>query len=177
MPLSRPRTKLKVSRRAFHRSTAVVISGIAIVHLANHLVSLHSIAAHIAFMNVARTVYRQPAIEFVLIASVIFQCGSGLWMVVRGWSARQGAVAWLQALSGSYLAVFLLIHVSAVVLGRIVLISIRTSISLPPVFMSRRSSCFSFRITCWRSLRCSRMRDLPATGRFTGARSGCVAWR
>jgi len=91
------------------------------VHLANHLVSLHSIAAHIAFMNVARMVYRQPAIEFVLLVCVIFQCGSGLWMVVRGWSAMQGAVAWLQALSGSYLAVFLLIHVGAVVLGRIVL--------------------------------------------------------
>jgi len=99
----------------------VVIAGFVIVHLANHLLSLSSIAAHVAFMKVARTVYRHPAIEFVLLGSVIFQCGSGLWMVVRGWSARQGAVAWLQATSGVYLALFLLIHVSAILLGRIAL--------------------------------------------------------
>ncbi len=110
-----------MSLRVFHRSTAAVIAGFALVHLTNHLLSLHSIATHIAFMNVARTVYRQPAIEVLLLVSVIFQCGSGLWMVVRGWSARQGAVAWLQATSGVYLAVFLLIHVSAILLGRIAL--------------------------------------------------------
>jgi hypothetical protein len=99
----------------------VVIAGFVMVHLANHLLSLYSIAAHIAFMKVARTVYRHPVIEFVLLVSVIFQGGSGLWMVVRGWSVRQGAVAWLQATSGGYLAVFLLIHVSAIMLGRFAL--------------------------------------------------------
>jgi hypothetical protein len=36
-------------------------------------------------------------------------------------SARRGSVAWLQALSGTYLALFLLIHVSAVMYGRAVL--------------------------------------------------------
>jgi len=110
-----------MSLRVFHRGTAVVIAGFVIVHLANHLLSLYSIAAHIAFMKVARTVYRHPVIEFVLLVSVIFQGGSGLWMVVRGWSVRQGAVAWLQATSGGYLAVFLLIHVSAIMLGRFAL--------------------------------------------------------
>jgi len=110
-----------MSLRVFHRSTAVVIAGFAIVHLTNHLISLHSIAAHIAFMDAARTVYRQPAIEFALIVSVMFQCVSGLWMVVRGWRARHGAVAWLQAVSGTYLALFLVIHVSAIAVGRLAL--------------------------------------------------------
>jgi len=110
-----------MSLRVFHRSTAAVIAGFAIVHLANHVMSLRSIEAHIAFMDIVRTLYRQPAIEFVLIASVIFQCVSGLWMVVRGWSVRRGAVAWLQAVSGTYLALFLLVHVSAILLGRLAL--------------------------------------------------------
>jgi len=110
-----------MSLRVFHRSTAAVIVVFAIVHLANHLTSLHSIAAHIAFMDVARTLYRQPVIEFALFASVLFQCVSGLWLVARGWSARQGLVAWVQAVSGTYLALFLVIHVSAIVLGRLAL--------------------------------------------------------
>jgi len=110
-----------MSLRVFHRSSAVVVAGFAIVHLTNHVMSLHAITTHIAFMDIARTVYRQPAIEFVLLASVLFQCVSGLWMVVRGWSARRGAVAWLQAVSGSYLASFLLIHVGAILLGRVAL--------------------------------------------------------
>jgi len=83
-----------MSLRVFHRSSAVVIAGFAIVHLTNHVMSLHAIATHIAFMDVARTVYRQPAIELMLLASVMFQCVSGLWMVVRGWrQARRSSMA------------------------------------------------------------------------------------
>ncbi len=112
---------MKVSLRVFHRSSAAVIAAFAIVHLANHLMSLHSIPAHIAFMDVARTFYRQPAVEVTLVGSVLFQCASGLLMVVRGLSAGHGAVARLQALSGIYLVFFLLIHVSAIALGRVAL--------------------------------------------------------
>jgi len=165
-----------MSLRVFHRGTAVVIAGFVIMHLANHLLSLHSLVAHIAFMKVARTVYRHPAIEFVLLVSVIFQCGSGLWMVVRGWSARQRAVAWLQATSGGYLAVFLLIHVSAIMLGRIALhldtnfYFAAAGFHVPPSIWSSSPT------TCWPPSRCSRMSDAPAIGRWAGARPGYATW-
>ena len=110
-----------MSLRGLHRTSAVVLGAFAIMHLANHLMSLHSVETHIAFMEAARTIYRQPAIEFALFVSVIIQGVSGLRMVVRGWGTRQGAAAWVQAVSGAYLAGFLLIHVSAIVFGRVAL--------------------------------------------------------
>jgi hypothetical protein len=72
-------------------------------------------------MEVARSVYRQPVIEAVLLLCVAFQGLSGLWLVVDRRRHRRGGVAWLQAASGSYLAVFLLVHVGAVLYGRSVL--------------------------------------------------------
>jgi len=107
--------------RTLHKTSAIVIAAFACVHLVNHLVSLAGVPAHIAFMESARVIYRQPAIEAVLLLCVTIQIGSGLWLVVRGWRQRRGAVAWLQALSGAVLAGFLLIHVGAVLYARAVL--------------------------------------------------------
>ncbi len=107
--------------RALHRTSAFVITAFACLHISNHLAALAGVPSHIAFMEVARTIYRQPAVEGLLLLCVAFQICSGLWFVVRGWKQRTGAVAWLQAGSGAVLALFLLIHVSAVLLGRTVL--------------------------------------------------------
>ena len=107
--------------RTLHRASAIVVGAFACLHLANHLASLVSIPSHLAFMEAARHVYRQPAVEPVLLACVAFQACSGLWLVVRGWRRRVGFVAWLQASAGMYLALFLLIHLGAVFYGRTVL--------------------------------------------------------
>jgi hypothetical protein len=40
-------------------------------------------------------------------------------MVVSGWRRRRGAVSWLQAGAGAYLGFFLLVHVGAVLYGRV----------------------------------------------------------
>lgn len=107
--------------RALHRTSAILIVAFASVHIANHLVSLSSVASHIAFMELARKIYRDPYVESVLLSGVAFQIVSGLWLFIRGWQARQGRIAWLQAASGAYLAFFLLVHVGAVLFGRAVL--------------------------------------------------------
>jgi succinate dehydrogenase/fumarate reductase cytochrome b subunit len=107
--------------RAFHRAAAAGVLLFAATHIANHLASLSSIATHIAFMDAARSVYRRPVIEVVLLCWVAFQIASGLWLFFRGWPQRTGRIPWLQALSGAYLAFFLLVHVGAVLLGRLVL--------------------------------------------------------
>jgi succinate dehydrogenase/fumarate reductase cytochrome b subunit len=107
--------------RDLHRASAVLIGVFALVHIANHLASLSGVSAHIAFMEAARAVYRQPAIESLLLLCVAFQVASGLRLVARGWRRRSGAVAWLQAVSGIYLAFFFLVHVAAVLFGRSVL--------------------------------------------------------
>jgi hypothetical protein len=63
-------------------------------------------------------VYRQPVLEAVLLACVVLQAGSGLRMLWAGRQRRRGPLAWLQAGSGAYLALFLAIHVGAVLAGR-----------------------------------------------------------
>ncbi|MFN8836795.1 MAG: hypothetical protein ACK50Z_16385, partial [Betaproteobacteria bacterium] len=73
---------------------------------------------HIAFMEVARSVYRFPLVEFALLSCVAFQIVSGLTFVVRGWKQRHGLIPWLQAISGAYLSFFLVVHVGAVLFGR-----------------------------------------------------------
>jgi hypothetical protein len=96
----------------------MVVAAYAAAHLANHVAALFGVAAHIGFMQAARVVYRAPAVEAVLLASVLWQVVTGVWLVARGWRRRHGAMAWLQAGAGAYLAFFLVVHVSAVLVGR-----------------------------------------------------------
>ena len=110
--------RLRMRVRTVHRTSAMVLVAFACLHIANHLASLWGVPAHIAFMRTARLAYRQPAVETLLLACVGFQAGSGAWLVLRGWKQRRGALAWLQAASGMFLAFFLLVHVGAVLYGR-----------------------------------------------------------
>ena len=107
--------------RKAHALSAVIIAAFVFVHLANHLAGLAGATTHIAFMEAARSVYRLRVIELTLLGCVAFQIVSGLTLFVRGWTQRHGLVPWLQATSGLFLALFLSIHVGAVLFGRAVL--------------------------------------------------------
>lgn len=109
---------MKPALRRLHAASAALIGLFIAVHMANHLVGLFGEQRHIAFMHAARTFYRLPLIELPLLLLFGWQAISGLTMVMRGWRGRTGAIAWAQALSGGYLAVFLLIHIAAVLSGR-----------------------------------------------------------
>jgi hypothetical protein len=107
--------------RTLHRRCAVVVVLFVLAHLANHAAALGGVAAHLRFMEGARLVYRQPLVEIALLLCVAFQAGSGLWLAGAAWKRRLGWIARLQAASGAYLALFVLIHVGAVLVGRSVL--------------------------------------------------------
>jgi succinate dehydrogenase/fumarate reductase cytochrome b subunit len=107
--------------RTLHRNSAILIATFTCLHIANHLVALVGIPSHIAFMEVARKLYRQPIFEIPLLVCVAFQVTSGLWLIVRRRKQRHGGLVWLQAISGVLLAFFLLVHVGAVLYGRTVL--------------------------------------------------------
>jgi hypothetical protein len=116
-----PRTSVvsgPMSLHKLHASSAVLIAAFACLHIANHLAGLSGAAQHIAFMEIARSVYRFPMVELVLLSCVAFQIVSGLTFVVRGWNQRHGLMPWLQAVSGAYLSFFLVVHVGAVLFGR-----------------------------------------------------------
>jgi len=102
-----------------HRLSAMVIGALALVHLANHLVALRGIDRHITLMENVRGIVRIPVVEALLLACVAIQIGSGLYFVARRWGERTQLFDRLQALSGGYLAFFLLVHVSSVMFGRV----------------------------------------------------------
>lgn len=107
-----------MSLRPLHALSAVVIASFASVHLLNHLAALAGIDTHLAFMQFVRKAYRQPVVEAVLLACVTFQAASGLSLVVCGWRRRHGLVGSLQLVAGIYLALFLCVHVGAVLFAR-----------------------------------------------------------
>ena len=104
--------------RALHRFSSAIIGVFALVHVANHLAAAGGVASHIAFMNVARAVYRLTLVEAVLLASVMVQVVTGLLLARHGWHQLHGLVARLQVAAGLYLAPFLLLHTSAILAGR-----------------------------------------------------------
>lgn len=105
--------------RRLHGLSAALLLAFLAFHLANHLTGLMGLQVHDAVLAAGRTVYRHPWLEPLLLGLVAWQAISGLTLVARGWRARRGAVSWIQAISGGYLALFLLIHCSAVIVARI----------------------------------------------------------
>ena len=104
-----------------HRSSAVIIALFALFHIANHAAAVAGVEAHIQLMDNLRQVYRLPLVEALLIGCVLFQVCSGLYFVIRRFGERHDFFDRLQAISGCYLAFFLLVHVSAVLFGRALL--------------------------------------------------------
>lgn len=112
---------MRLKLRKAHRISAFVILTFAVLHILNHLISLYSIDAHINFMAIARKLYRNIFFESVLIGLIGFQIISGIYFFVAGIKERKSFIENLQAFSGLYLSFFLGIHVSAVLIGRMVL--------------------------------------------------------
>ena len=102
-----------------HGISAAVITTFAVFHLANHLTGVLSGDMHLAVMRHLRLVYRQPAIEVVLGACVLFQVGSGSVLLFRRTSrSSKGWIEILQNASGAYLMLFFASHISAVLRTR-----------------------------------------------------------
>ena len=103
-----------------HRMSALVLGAFILVHLVNHLFIISGAEQHIAFMETFRVIYRNLVAESILLFCVLFQVSSGLYFVWRRKGQRSGFLEKAQALSGLYLAYFLLNHVGAVLFGRYV---------------------------------------------------------
>ena len=103
--------------RALHRAAGAVLALFLAVHVANHLAALAGVDAHVRFMERARLVYRQPGVESLLLLCALVQAASGLALAWAG-RRRRGVLARAQVASGACLALFLAIHVAAVLTGR-----------------------------------------------------------
>ncbi len=101
-----------------HRASACLIAAFVAAHLFNHLLAVQSINAHIHFMESFRPIYRNGFVETLLLVCVAYQVGSGIYFIKNRWGQRRGFFERLQAISGGYLAYFLIVHVAAVLIGR-----------------------------------------------------------
>jgi succinate dehydrogenase/fumarate reductase cytochrome b subunit len=108
--------------KAYHYWTGLLLAVFILVHLANHLVALWSVPAHLTTMDALRRVYRHPVVETGLLLAVAGQIFTGLRLY---WASRQQLprplAERIQLFSGLYLAFFLLVHTGAVLSGRALL--------------------------------------------------------
>ena len=102
--------------KRWHYYSGLTLSVFIAFHLTNQLVALAGPGQHILLMNMFRKVYRHPVIETLLMIAVVSQIitGSGLLFGKK----RTSKAEKIQLYSGLYLSFFLLVHVSAVLLGR-----------------------------------------------------------
>lgn len=107
--------------RKIHFVSGITLTIFIGLHLANHLASIVGVDRHIEWMNAIRHFYRAPIIEFLLLAAVLMQMYSGIRLFLSKRKTTKIGFEKLHVFSGLYLAVFLVIHVSAVLAGRFIL--------------------------------------------------------
>lgn len=104
--------------KSLHYFSGLTISIFVGLHLLNHLCSIMGISQHIEVMNIFRKIYRNAVCESILLLAVIIQIISGLSLFRNLRKTTTSNFEKLQVWSGLYLAFFLIIHVSAVLIGR-----------------------------------------------------------
>jgi hypothetical protein len=106
--------------KTLHYFSGLTLTLFVGLHLFNHLWALAGPAAHIDMMAALRLVYRHPVVEALLLAAVVVQVVSGLRLRRKLRGQVVGFYPRLQLWSGLYLAFFLVAHVFAVLMGRLV---------------------------------------------------------
>jgi len=104
-----------------HYLSGVIICSFTGIHLFNHLYSIFGVDKHITMMNELRLFYRNIYVETVLLWAVTAQIISGISLFIQKKRLANSFYEKLQIWSGLYLAVFFVIHVGAVMVGRVVL--------------------------------------------------------
>lgn len=99
------------------------ISGLTItifvgLHLFNHVCSIWGADKHIEIMHSLRLVYRNIFVEAILLLAVLMQIISGLKLFKTNRKTAVSNFDKLHIWTGLYLAIFFVIHLSAVLFGR-----------------------------------------------------------
>ena len=108
----------KMDLKKIHYISGLTITVFIGLHLFNHFVSVFGADVHIELMNKLRTVYRNILVESILLITVFIQVISGLKLFSSKRKSINKYHEKLQIWTGLYLAFFLIIHVSAVMIGR-----------------------------------------------------------
>lgn len=101
-----------------HYYSGVFLSLFIILHFTNHLFSLVNPEKHIEVMEVIRPLYLNLLVEPLLILSCLVQIIAGIGLVKNKRKNIKDGYDRLQIYSGIYLAFFLLVHPTAILVGR-----------------------------------------------------------
>lgn len=104
--------------KRLHYFSGMVIMVFVAAHLFNQAAAIAGPERHIHIMNVLRTVYRNPAVETVLLGCVLVQIISGIKLIGKRSKAFSFSFQTLGIYSGIYLALFFILHIFAVMMGR-----------------------------------------------------------
>lgn len=104
-----------------HYITGIVLSIFIGLHLFNHFYSIFGAHKHIELMTILRLFYRNILVEIIILLAVLIQIISGFKLFIRSRKFVSTYFEKLHIWSGLYLAIFLIIHLSAVFGGRFIL--------------------------------------------------------
>ena len=107
--------------KKLHYFSGITISIFVGLHLINHFYSVFGAKAHIELMNDFRVIYRNIIAETILLFAIGIQIVSGIKLFLKKRKNVSDFFERLQIWSGLYLAFFLIIHLSAVLSGRLIL--------------------------------------------------------
>ena len=126
----------QVTLRRLHRVMALGLATFVVVHLVNHAMILFGPESHRAMMDTLRLVYRNPVIEFALIAGFAAQIAVGSKLLYQRGKPRH-FWGWMQVASGAALGLFLIQHIIAAVVTRIAYPAVPTDIYWAASVVSR----------------------------------------
>jgi hypothetical protein len=107
--------------RILHALSGQLVAVFVGLHLLNHVYSILGVAAHLALMDTLRHFYRNIFLEALLLLAVLIQIISGLRLFG---SERRTATSLFEKIhvwTGLYLAIFFVMHLGAVLGGRLLL--------------------------------------------------------
>lgn len=107
--------------KRIHYFSGLLITLFILLHLFNHFFSFFGATAHIEVMDSLRIFYRNDIFEATLILAIGIQIFSGIQLFVKKRKLTFTFFEKLQIWSGLYLALFFIIHLSAIFLGRYLL--------------------------------------------------------
>jgi hypothetical protein len=107
-----------MTMKKLHFISGLIMAVFIALHLFNHACSIFGADTHIEVMSMLRPLYRNLFVESVLLLAVLVQIVSGLGLLKHFRKTASSSFDKLHIWSGLYLAIFLIIHVGAVLSGR-----------------------------------------------------------
>jgi len=101
-----------------HQLSGLTITMFVGIHLFNHIFGIFGAEKHIELMNSLRVFYRNIFVESILLSAVIVQIFSGLKLFKTNRKIALSDFEQMHIWTGLYLAIFFIIHLSAVLVGR-----------------------------------------------------------